>query len=63
MRTSAPLASSAPLSLRVRNVTTPRRLTSVIRQYEPPFTLMRLNDAKVYQDDGHFVTFQEATAK
>lgn len=45
------------------NVMTPRRVTSVIRQYEPPFTLMSPNDTKVYQYDGHFVAFQDATAK
>jgi hypothetical protein len=40
-----------------------KRVTSAIRQYEPPFTQAMPTDPKVYQYDGHFVAFQDPTAK
>ncbi|MDP3500364.1 MAG: hypothetical protein Q8S33_08530 [Myxococcales bacterium] len=45
------------------NVTMPRTVTSVIRQYEPPFTQATPMAPKVYEYDGHFVAFQNPTAR
>jgi hypothetical protein len=41
------------------NLMTPRRLTSAVRQYEPPFTQAMPMGPKVYEYDGHFVGFRD----
>lgn len=41
----------------------PRVLTSVVRQYEPPFMQATPMDPKKYDYDGHFVVFRDPTAR
>lgn len=54
----------APLLMSVRgNVMRPRQVTSALRQYEPPFTQAAPMGPRLYQYDGHFVAFQDPTAK
>jgi hypothetical protein len=45
------------------NVTMPRKVTSVIRQYEPPFTQATPVAPKVYEYDGHFIGFLNPAAR
>lgn len=52
-----------PLMSVAGNVTMPRRVTSALRQYEPPFTQASATAPKVYGYDGHFVVFQDPVAK
>jgi hypothetical protein len=45
------------------NVSMPRRLTSAVRQYEPPFTQAMPQGPKSYSYDGHFVVFTDSQAR
>jgi hypothetical protein len=51
-----------PVSVVSGNLMTPRRLTSAVRQYEPPFTQAMPMGPKVYEYDGHFVSFRDVGA-